>query len=423
MKQKHLEKPCLSCGCLYLAAAALVALPLLASAGQEVTRWDVRERPRPAYDSVGIRAGGFLIFPSMEVDASNNDNIYKEDQGENSDRVFSLRPRIFGASQWSNHELNFDAGVDSRSFSRESREDALNWFAGVEGRLDVARDFHFRAAVNARRLHEDRGDPNSPRAAKRPVSRNLLSAEVGAFRRMNRLNLQFEGKFADVAYDNATDARTGMRVVQNDRNRKEAEIGARIGWEITPGYEAFVRAKHYARRYTRLQKGFDRDSDGSEFVAGAALDLGSVFSGELFLGYREQEFEDFRLPSAEGLSFGASLTWNPTALTTVWGMAEHSVDESTLRQASGYLATSFRVGVDHELRRNLLVGAELGVADNRYEGIARVDDILSGRVSGTWFINRSLRANFGYRFQRRDSTVIRDDYDENVFFFSVLLQH
>ena len=407
------------------ALMSLSAFPAVAADDGAAQQWNVAERARPAYDPAGIRAGSFLLFPSVELGVSRDDNIYRKRQGEERDSIRSVRPRLYGVSQWRNHEINLDAGVDATFFGKSGKEDATNWFASAAGRLDITRDAWVRAAVGLRELHEERGDPNSPRTATRPVSRQLLSARVEAFRRVSRLSLGVEGRYADIAYEDAVETVGGGRVVQNDRDRGQGEVAARIGWELAPGYEAFVRATRNIRRYDRLQgeDRYDRDSDGTQVAAGARLDLGSVLSGDLFVGYRKQAYEDDdRLPTAEGLSYGGSLTWNVTPLTTVHGTARRTVDESTLRRASGYLSTALQFGVDHELRRNLLIGASIGLTNNRYEGIAREDDILSGSIRGTWLIRRNLHMDFGYRLQQRDSTVARDDYDKNFVWLNVRVQ-
>ena len=123
----------------------------------------------------------------------------------------------------------------------------------------------------------------------------------------------------------------------------------------------------------------------------------------------------------DGLGYGGVLTWNLTPLTTVRGMARRTVNESALRRASGYLSSTWEIGLDHELRRNLLIGADVGMTSNSYEGIEREDDIVIGTVRFSWKLNRKVHADFGYRMQRRDSTVRRDDYDKNYIYLDVRL--
>lgn len=385
---------------------------------------DVATRSRPDWDPAGIAAGGFLVLPYVEIGLANDDNIYRLRGAPTRDNVRALRPRVLGVSRWSRHEIGFDAGLDARYFEDADDEDFRNWFLGAGGRLDISRDTWVRARLNLRELHEERGDPESPATALRPVSRRMSGVQVEAFRSMNRLTLGLRGGYTDVAFDDSVDSVTGRPLVQNDRDRSEREVSARVGWKVTPGSEAFLRATRYSRRYDRPQ-GEDlylRDSDGTETVLGSRLELGTVLALELFAGYRSQSYDrDERLPDVDGLGYGGVLTWNVTPLTTVRGKAMRTVNESALRQASGYLSSTLEIGLDHELRRNLLVGADVSVTTNRYEGIVREDDIVTGTFRATWKFNRTVRADFGYRGQRRDSTVRRDDYDKNYIFLDLRL--
>ena len=115
----------------------------------------------------------------------------------------------------------------------------------------------------------------------------------------------------------------------------------RAGWEIVPEYEAFVRATWDKRDYKRRQGRFNRSSDGFEFVAGTALDLGGLVFGEVSAGFRRQRYDDSALPAIDGLALDAALTWNVTPLTTVEGFVQRTVEESVL-DVSGFLATSGR---------------------------------------------------------------------------------
>ena len=419
--------PLLMVRCVAVTVAAglvgLTAVPALAAPSDAAAEQrNVGQRARPAYDPKGIRAGGFLVLPSVEMGVGSDDNIYRSRERETKDSVRSVRPRIFTVSQWGNHELELDLGANASFFGDSDKENATNWFASLGGRLDVTRAAWLRASVEARELHEERGDPNSPRTVARPVSREMLGMRIEAFRRVNRVAFGVEGRYADIAYEDSVDSVTGGRLIQKDRDRGEGEVSARIGWELAAGYEAYLRGTRYVRRYDRLQgeDRYDRDSDGTAVVAGVRLDLGAVLYSDVFAGYRKQSYdEDERLPTAEGLTYGGALTWNVTPLTTVRGTARRTVDESTLRRASGYVASAVDLTVDHELRRNLLVGARVGLNRNRYEGIEREDDIVTGRVSGKWLVNRGLQAEFGYRYQRRNSSVDRDDYAKNLVFLNV----
>ena len=412
-------------------SAALGAVALLtavsASAAeppdQTAAEQTVGERPRTTYDPAGIRAGGFLLLPSVEFGVGSDDNIYKKGQGTVGSPSLSVRPRITGVSQWRNHELQLEAGLDSDFYRDVPKENATDWFASTGGRLDIVRDAWASAALAVRGQHEARGEPDAPETAEQPVYYRVLSARSEAFWRINRLSLGLKGSYIDTAFENARTV-TGQRLVQNDRDRGEAEVAARIGWELTPGYEAFVRATGHVRRYPRPQgeQRYDRDSNGTEVVAGTRLELGGLLVGDIYAGYRSQVYDDARLPTVETLSYGGALTWNVTRLTTIRGTVGRTVGETTRERVSGTLSTEYALGADHELRRNLLLGATFGVTTGEYEGVAVEDNVLRSGIRGTWLINRNWHTELGYRFERKDSTAEGGDYRRNVVFLNVRFQ-
>ena len=403
--------------------AALTGPDALAQSGEAAAaKLDVVNRARPEWDPRGIRLGGLKVFPSLEVGLADDDNIYRESSDTTSDTVRHLRPRIFGTSQWSRHEFRFDAGLDSSNFADADSENVTNWFAGLGGRLDISRDAWLRADLTFRELHEERGDPESPFTALEPVSRRMSDVSVEAVRRLNRVSLGLEATYAGLAYENAVDAVTGRPLTQDDRDRDQWGISARVGIDIASGTQLFLRRTNLFRRYDRPQGEdlFVRDSDGYETAFGVRFDWGAVIGGELFGGYRKQKYDrDERLPEVKGVSYGGGLTWNATPLTTVRGTARRTVNESALRQASGYLSSNVLLGLDHELRRNLLIGGDVGLTWNDYVGIEREDDVLTATVRLTWKVSRMAQAELGWRMQRRDSNFPRDDYDKDYIYLNL----
>ena len=102
----------------------------------------VRERPRPELDAAGLPAGAFRLYPSFEVGVLTDDNIYRSAEDETDDHVVSFRPRLTAVSQWSNHELVFDAGVEWDKFHVHRDESTEDWFLSLGGRLDITRRSH-----------------------------------------------------------------------------------------------------------------------------------------------------------------------------------------------------------------------------------------------------------------------------------------
>ena len=215
---------------------------------------------------------------------------------------------------------------------------------------------------------------------------------------------------------------TGAALVQSDRDRQERELAFRAAYEIAPEFEAFAQATLGQRRYRRPQGGYDRSSDGRELVVGTTLDFGGVVSGELFAGHLVQDYDDSRLADIGGPTVGASITWNVTPLTTIRTEVQRLVEETTVSASSGFLSTTIRASVDHELLRNLILDAGLGMTRNHYEGADREDTITRVGLGALWLARRTVQIEVDWRFEGRNSTVGGADYDDNVIGLRIRLQ-
>lgn len=404
-----------------LAAAVLAVAWVAPSLGQEAIRGQtVLDRPRPDYDALGLRVGGFDLLPSVAVGRRWDDNIYRIDDervGDDapSDRITSLHPRVQALSRWSNHSLALDAGAQVDSFRDNHDEDKTDWFAALRGRVDVGRDTEFHFAAELQDLRESRGGAYS-RAGGTPDTFKVRTAAASWRSRLNRVSLSLDGRYDGYEYDNPN---------RRFRDRSDREWQGRAGYQLSSGRELFLKATRFERRYDTRRDGVDRDSDGWEFAVGVDLDLGGLLFGELFAGYRRQTYEGIGLRSIEKPSFGAALDWNLSPLTTISAQASRTVQETVL-DASGVLATRVEVGVAHELLRSVLLTTTLDFGNNGYRVAAgrrrHEGDIWGGEVGVRWLVSRAVHIDFSYRYETRDSTIPIDEYDNHVASVALTLQ-
>ncbi|MEW6092282.1 MAG: outer membrane beta-barrel protein, partial [Pseudomonadota bacterium] len=147
------------------AVTALYAAPIHSASAQTAEITDdrnvsVRDRARPGYDAVGVRAGAFTIFPEASVRGAYNDNIYATDVNTESDFITTLGARVSAVSTWSRHSLNLRAGLAQQLYADNNDEDRLDWDVGGDGRIDITRDTNISGGLSYAQLHEDRGSPN-----------------------------------------------------------------------------------------------------------------------------------------------------------------------------------------------------------------------------------------------------------------------
>ena len=135
-----------------------------------------------------------------------------------------------------------------------------------------------------------------------------------------------------------------------------------------------------------------------QLLGGARFELPLGARGEIGVGYVHSESEGARYQSFSGLALSSRVVLFPTDLTTVTITAERSVNDSGVPNSTGYLVTSGNIQVDHELLRNLILGASLGYETDRFNGIDRRDRRLGAGATAEYRLNRALSLRLGYDF-------------------------
>ena len=403
--------------CILLAAGFTAGLYSFAAGAQEEPQRNatVTDRFRPEFSPIGMKQGGFLILPKVHVSESYDDNILAADTGTKDDFITTVEPAVNVVSQWSQHALNFNAQGRIAHYASNSDEDFYNFTLGAAGRIDITRDSYVDGGVSYRSAFEERTSADDAGGSE-PTEYSVVTPKLGLFNRWNRVSLLIRGQAEVHNYDDVT-ASSGALVDNDDRDRMRYEGSVRLGYEIVPQYEAFVQTNYNKIDYDQDidSSGFNRDSDGYEAVAGLRIDITNVLFGDVFAGYRKQNYDDASLEAIDGVTYGGALTWNPTRLTTVVAAITRNIQETTQADASGYFATEYRASVDHEVLRNLIVGATTSYTVNQYKGNGRDDDDLGAGVYARYLMYRNLYLSASYSYQQRESNVASADFDKNVF--------
>jgi hypothetical protein len=386
----------------------------------------VEDRNRPELDPIGVQVGTFTLLPSLSLEEQYNDNIFATENNTIDDFITRILPRATLRSNWNNHSLSLYGNADIGRYADNGDEDYEDYTAGANGRLVIQRDTWLQGRAEYQQRHEDRGSPDDVGGVE-PTVYGAALGQLSAFHRLNRLNFTLSGTVERLDYDDV--AAAGGAIINNDdRDRYEMETSLRVGYELVPNYEAFVRGGYLKRTYDDLSDaGLNRDNDGYEIVAGVTVDFGGITFGDFFAGYRTQDYEDPMLKGVSGPSFGGEITWNVTPLTTIIGSLTRTVEESTATDglgnfASGRFLTVASVRAQHELLRNLLVGANVGYDHDDYEGISRTDETLRFGVNANYMMYRNLYLRGGYTVRSKDSDMATD-YTENIVFVRLQAQY
>lgn len=378
---------------------------------------NVRDRARPGYDAVGVRAGAFTVFPEASLTGTYNDNIYATDTNTESDLITTLGARVSAVSNWSRHALNLRGGLAKHWYDDNSGENRLNWDVGGNGRIDITRDTNISAGLSYAELTEDRGDPNAIGigAAAEPTEYSLFRANVALNHRFNRVTSSLGATYAEYDYDDTAAVGGGAPLDQDFRDREQFTQFLRLGYDVSPDTNVYIEGTLNQRKYDQQPPlvALNRDSDGYSVVVGSEFRLTNLAQGGVFVGYQKQEYDDPTLSNIDGIAFGANVDWFVTPLTTIRFEAASTIEETISAGASGYTDNSAGLRVDHELMRNVILGGYASYANLDYKGISRDDDLIKAGLGIDYLLNRNLSLRLGYDYTDRDSNVNTFDYTRN----------
>lgn len=370
----------------------------------------IRQRQHPGYETLGIRRGGFLFFPDLQVTPFYDSNIFASSSGEISDSGLIFSPALSVRSDFSRHSLALDFSLDHRQYLQQDSETHTDGQAVVSGRLDIRSDLVFLAAASAARRHEARSDSNSPTAAAEPVPYDEYDASMSLTKAFNRVQLALG---VAVEHRNYHDVRQvgGGTVDQDFRDGEALFVGGRAVYSIRPGLGVFGDVRYNWRQYDNLP-GANADSQGFNLLGGLEFTLTSLMRGEVGFGYMMQSYDG--ASDASGFSYAASVIWSPTALTTATFKGRRVVSESGIGVAAGRVDTDFKVALDYELRRNIIVSPSMGFEHQDFVGFSRTDMVFNPNLRIDYLINRYFTVGAEYDYTNRISNIGANEFDRHI---------
>lgn len=381
------------------------------------------------YKPLGIRAGGFMLHPGVQLAAEFNDNVFYTAQDKVDDTIWHFRPYLTAQSNWNRHAFNVRLAADIARYDEFATRDYEDYFLLISGRLDVRNRSFLTYSADYMRLHEGLNSRDAEQG-REPTRYDLIGGSLGYDHTFNRMSVGALVGLRRLDFENAV-ALDGSVLDNQDRNRDESFVEAKLAYQFQTDKQAFVRVGWNQREYTEAEdrNGIARDSDGWSADAGLYFNITGKLDGDVFVSYHDQSMSDPRMPDVSGWAGGAGLHWRPTLLTSVRGRIMSSIQPTTLETSSGYLRTLYSLRVDHELLRSLQVNAQVSYSDNDYQLVLDApadarshDKIWQYGVGLSYFVNRWLFFSAAYTRDSLSSNVPGDEYDVNRVWLTLSLE-
>jgi hypothetical protein len=378
------------------------------------------------YDPIGIRSGGMMYYPAIELTGGYDSNPARTDGGPGAG-VLSIAPELRAQSDWERHE--FTASLrGSYNFYSPDATPSLNrpyFQSDMNGRIDVTHST--RIDLNAHSLVST-DNPNSPNLqadlAELPIYTSL-GGTAGIGQKFNRLDVSIKGTADRTQYQDSrlTDGTTASN---EDRNYNQYGVVLRGSYELSPGIKPFVEVSADTRKHDLAvdTSGFQRDSDGWTGMVGSTFELTRMLTGEIAIGYTHRKYDDPRFDAINAPVARASLIWQATPLTTVKLNATSTVGEVTVPDVSSELSRDVGLQVDHAFRRWLIGTLKGGVGQDDYIGGGdRTDNRYYFGVGALYKLNRFVQLKGEARHEWLVSTQAFNNYTANVFLMGMRLQY
>ena len=376
------------------------------------------------YAAIGIRAGSFLLFPSVDVSGGYSTNPTRETGGPGSLYV-AAAPELKVASDWGRHSLTADIVASYTQYAADLIP-ALNLpflNAKIDGRIDVTRDTQILAEQRVIVSADNPGSPNLQAQVASLPPNQAIGETLGIAQQFNRLAVTAKGTFDRATYD-PSQLTNGQSTSNSDRNFDQYAGILRVGYELDPGLKPFVEVQEDQRIHDQQfdRNGLQRDSTGTTARLGSTLDLFGTLTGEMALGYVDRNYKDPTLPAITGFIADGALLWKPTGLTTYKLSASSQIYETVLAGASGQFSHDVALEADHAFRTWLIGIGKIGYGTDDYVGQPLTDNRYFVSIGLTYIFTREWQLHGEVREDWQTATEQGFSYSATTFLLGLRWQ-
>ena len=379
---------------------------------------NVAVRALPEINALGVPLGpSFRLYPKVAVLGGYDTNILASETNELSAGRITIAPSVYVQSDWSRHELNFSAFLESRTYPTETKQDYINWGVGSAGRLDVLDTTNIAASANYQRLTEDRSGIDVLQNAPTPSIYRQADVNLGVNHTIDQFTISVGGSYTYLDY---------LRSRETFRDRGIARGAVQLAYTFSPGYSVFVRGtgnnRDFFNRDDRIGGSPYQSSAGYSIVGGVSSQITNLVAGELWVGYLDQMYFSDSFKNVSGVSFGADINWFATSTTTVTLYGGREVVDSTTGTAGGIFFSTVGVAVEQFLLDNLILEAGFEYYNGDYVGTPRDDYGFRVDAGIRYLLNQYVTLEALYRFDNRNSNFPGQGFDRHQVDFGFVFQ-
>ena len=436
-----------------VAGAAMVLSPLVAHAqmpdrytldeyfGQGVAGYGnelgttVLSRARPEYDPLGIRVGDFVVRPEVDESVGYNSNIIGQVPAQGS-LIEQTSANLKFGSDWARNSFGGAFNVTNLQVPGVPNQAQTAWSAGLGGTYEIGRDVITLAATHLTGFIEPYGidvvsfnRPGVLYSAPIPYQVNDMRASYSAD--FGRINITPAFDFTNMTFGttnyfgingftppppvNGLVLGSPSNLDFLNHNTYTGSVTARYEYAPLRDFILLVREANvqYGASNAALF-GPNRSGNAIDMLAGLDYTANGVWRYRILGGYEVRQYDNFHSHSSP--VFEGNAIWQPTGLTTVTLRGLRTIDDAVDENVAGFIYTSGRLQVDHELFRNILLTGYGSIQHADYLQTAGGNETFFGAGAGvTYLMNRNVHVALTYDWvDHNGMNGFGPDYLQNI---------
>ena len=368
------------------------------------------------FDPLGIRAGRFILRPSLQSSVGYTSNSIQDFGGVGSAFV-SNQAALAIETDLARHAagLQIDANLDRFSSGEDEFDADLNINGNV--RYDIDSD---TAVTGLLSINIGEDDLNG--IADDPLEGTVIGT-LQLDHQLRQIDTRTQLRGSRNINGDFTDA-AGNTISQDDQNSYLVGLNfrgtLRRGGAFSPFVEGDVSREFFDEGPGGV--GPAPTVTGLRGVVGLEIDRGDKLTGELSIGYGQNSVDTAGIDDFGGIFAEANLVWSPQRLTTITYNATTIFDAFPTVATPGDTTYNFTVLGARQVKENLEVTAGGGILVQVDGGDGGTDITYSANAGLAYAVNRNIALTLDYNFATEVSESGFGDFTSNSIALGLRLE-
>ena len=359
------------------------------------------------FDPLGIRAGRFILRPSLETTVGYTSNSIQDAGGAGSAFVSSLAA-LAVETDLARHAAGLQ--IDANVVRFNSGEDELDLDFNINGnvRYDIDSDTAVTGLISI-----NIGEDDLTGVADDPLEGNVIGT-LQLDHQLNKIDTRTQLRGSRNINGDFTDG-AGNRISQDDQNSYLVGLNFRGTLRQGGAFSPFVEGDGSLEFFDEGPGGVGPAPTvtGLRGIVGVEIERGEKLTGEVSIGYGQNFIDTAGIDDFGGIFAEANLIWSPQRLTTVTFNGTTAFDSFPSVATPGDTTYNFTVLGARQIKENLEATAGGGVLVQVDGGDGGTDVTYSANAGIAYSFNRNVAMTLDYNFAREFSSDGFGDFTSN----------